>query len=359
MEFITGLLAFILMLGGIVLIHEFGHFIAARSFGVHCHEFSIGMGPKLWSRQGKNTMFSIRAIPLGGYVMMAGEEDGSQDEETDDWLAKVPAEERLNNKPVWQQIIVMAAGVCMNFLLAIVLFIGFAGLKGYVQEPALPVVYEVLPDSAAAKAGLMQGDRIVKITADDGSVLEPEIQDDVVEFIQYHHGESEFVLERQGQEVTLKVTPEFDKERQAYLLGITSQANIRNIGWLEAIPEGFRLFADSSTAIFRSLGMLIRGQGLDQLSGPVGIYQVTSQVVSYGFLPFVSLCAMLSVNVGIFNLIPIPALDGGRILILALESIFRRKIPSKVVEGVILASFVLLIGLMLFSTYNDIMRLFM
>lgn len=246
----------------------------------------------------------------------------------------------------------------MNFLLALVLFIGYAGLTGVVAEDALPVVYEVLPDTPAAQAGLIQNDRIIRITAEDGTVLEPQTQSDVSQFMQLHHGENEFVIEREGQQLTFNITPAYDKEAQGYLLGFTSQSAYRKIGWLEAIPEGFRLFADSSTAIFRSLATLVRGQNLDQLSGPVGIYQVTSKVVSYGFLPFLSLCAMLSVNVGIFNLIPIPALDGGRILILLLESIFRRKIPAKVVEGVIVASFVLLIGLMLFSTYNDILRLF-
>lgn len=117
------------------------------------------------------------------------------------------------------------------------------------------------------------------------------------------------------------------------------------------------MVADTQT-IVRSLGQLITGKGLDSLSGPIGIYKVTDQVVSYGLLPYLSLCALISLNIGFFNLLPIPALDGGRILITLLEKIFRRKIPLKIVQGVILASFVALFGLMIFSTYNDIMRFF-
>lgn len=358
MNFLLGILAFILMLGVIIVIHEFGHFIAARSFGVHCQEFALGMGPRIWSHQGKHTLFSLRAVPIGGFVMMAGENDGSQDEEEDDWLAKVPENERLNNKPAWQQIIIMAAGVIMNFILAIVLFIIYAGATGVVQMDAEPVVYQVTENSPAADAGLMQYDRIVSITTEDGTVCEPETQSELSEFLQAHHGKSTFEIEREGQTLSFEIEPQFDEERQAWLLGFTAQAPLRKITWLEAVPEGFRLFGESSTAIFRSLGTLLKGQQLDQLSGPIGIYQVTDQVVSYGFLPFLSLIAMISVNIGIFNLLPLPALDGGRIVMLLFEVIFRRKIPAKVMEGVIMASFVLLFGLMIFATYNDIVRIF-
>ena len=156
MQLVIGLIAFFFMLSVIVLIHELGHFMVARHFGVFCKEFSIGMGPLLYARQGKETQFSIRAIPFGGYVMMAGEEDGSQDEE-DDWLKNVPDEKRLNHKPRWQQILVMVAGVCMNVVLAWVLFIGLSMTQGYVVEEPTAQVYEVVEGSPAQEAGLQPG----------------------------------------------------------------------------------------------------------------------------------------------------------------------------------------------------------
>lgn len=359
MSFLIGLLAFILMLGVIIMIHEAGHFMAARAFGVHCHEFSFGMGPAIWQKQGKNTLFSIRAFPIGGYVTMAGENDGSVDEdEEDNWLKDVPENERLNNKPTWQQVIIMAAGVVMNFILAAVMMIVLAGVRGTVTETALPVVYEVIEGTPAQRAGLQSGDKIVKVTAPDGTVLEPETQSELSEFLQYNPGVSTFEIERDNSTFTVQIEPELDEESQAYLIGFTAQAPVRQITWLEAIPVGLEQMWDSTTAIFRSLGQLIQGKGLDSLSGPIGIYKVTDQMVSYGWLPYLSLFALISLNIGIFNLIPIPALDGGRIVMLLFERIFRRKIPVKVVEGIIMGSFVLLFGLLIFSTYNDIVRFF-
>lgn len=358
MNFVIGLLAFILMLGVIIMIHETGHFLAARAFGVHCHEFSFGMGPLLWQHQGKHTLFSIRAFPIGGYVSMAGETSDDEDEEPDSWLKNVPDEEKLNHKPAWQQIIIMGAGVVMNFVLAWALFSGIFMARGYVTQEALPVVYEVLDNTPAAQAGLKSGDTIVKVTAEDGSTLEPKTQNDVLEFMQYNHGLSTFEIERGEETFTTQIQPEYDEDSQVYLLGFTSQTRVKQINFIEAMQEGWKEMVADTQTIVRSLGQLITGKGLDSLSGPIGIYKVTDQVVSYGLLPYLSLCALISLNIGFFNLLPIPALDGGRILITLLEKIFRRKIPLKIVQGVILASFVALFGLMIFSTYNDIMRFF-
>ncbi len=365
MNYLIGILAFILMLGVIIVIHEAGHFMAARAFGVHCHEFSFGMGPLLWQKQGKHTLFSIRAFPIGGYVSMAGEtdddpsddEDESEDDE-ENWMKNVPDDQKLNHKPVWQQMIVMVAGVVMNFLLAFGLLAVVISGQGKVTDDAEPVVYEVIEGTPAQRAGLMTGDRILKITAEDGSFVEPKTQNDVSEFLIYNHGESEYLIEREGEQIAAKIEPRLDEETNTYMIGFTSQRIVRPVGFFESFKEAWLRLCDWTGTIFRSIGMLLQGKGLEGLSGPVGIYQVTHQVVSYGWLPYLSLCAMISLNIGIFNLLPIPALDGGRVLILLLEKIFRRKIPVRIVEGVILASFLLLFGLMIFSTYNDIARFF-
>lgn len=360
MNILFGILAFILMLGVIIIIHEAGHFMAARAFGVHCHEFSFGMGPVLWQKQGKHTLFSIRALPIGGFVSMAGETEVSDDDDDEDnWMKHVPESERLNRKPVWQQVIIMAAGVFMNLVLAWLLILTVTAIRGTVSEPALPVVYQVAENSAANEAGLEPGDRIVSITAPDGSRIEPDTQSELSEFLQYNPGLSSFEIMRGDEIFTVQMQPRLDEQTQSYILGFTSQSRSRRLKPFEAIPVSFAQLGEFTGSIFRSLGMLIQGKGLNGLSGPVGIYKVTDQVISYGFVPYLMLCALISLNIGIFNLIPIPALDGGRILMLVLEKIFRRKIPTRLVEGVILASFVLLFGLLIFSTYNDIVRFFL
>lgn len=356
MQLVIGLIAFFFMLSVIVLIHELGHFMVARHFGVFCKEFSIGMGPLLYARQGKETQFSIRAIPFGGYVMMAGEEDGSQDEE-DDWLKNVPDEKRLNHKPRWQQILVMVAGVCMNVVLAWVLFVGLSMTQGYVVEEPIAQVYEVVEGSPAQEAGLQPGDTIVK-AVDGEDTIEPETQYDFLEWLQYHHGNLELSVKRDDQTLTVPITPQLDEESNTYTLDYVVQAYAQPIPWYQGFYYGTLDMLDSSTAIFSALAHLIQGEGLQNLSGPVGIAQVTTQATSMGLRSYLSLFALISLNIGIFNILPIPAMDGGRILILLLEKLFRRKINTKIVENIIVASFVLLIGLFVFATYNDIIRLF-
>jgi regulator of sigma E protease len=357
MNLVIGLLAFLFMISVIIIIHELGHFLVARSFGVYCHEFSMGMGPAIYQKKGKETTLSIRAIPLGGYVMMAGDEaDGDQGEEQD-WLKDVPQERRLNNKKTWQQICVMGAGVTMNFILAAFIFIGLSLAKGYIVEEAKPIVYEITEGSAADFAGLQVDDQILSATI-DGNTIEPQTQYDLYEFIQYYHGEGTFTVLRDGQEIELTMTPDYDAENQVYVLGYTAIAYAKKANFFELVKAGWDDMIDTGLIIFRSFGMLLKGKGFENMSGPVGIMQVTTKTAAMGLSSYLSLFAMICLNIGIFNLLPIPALDGGRIVILAIERLFNRKINQKFVENIIMASFLLLFGLMIFATYNDILRLF-
>lgn len=396
---LISLLAFIFMLGLIVIIHELGHFLAARAFGIHCHEFSIGMGPAIYQRKGKNTIFSIRAIPLGGYVSIASDtgeypeaeeaeddarevvdadyseasdelkqeipvlsDDKTKEKEADeeeDWNAKVPPEQKLDHRPAWQQVIVLLAGVTMNIVLALCLMAVFIGVRGYVPMPTEPVVAEVFENSPAQEGGLQPGDRIVKITAEDGSTVEPKELDDVTEFLVYNHGESVYTVLRDNQEVELKMTPQLNEESRFYLLGFSAAASFKEVHGLECIGYAWDELWDNTMLIFRSLGNLTQGKGTESLSGPVGIYKMTDQIVSYGWMPYIALCALISLNVGIFNLLPLPALDGGRIFILLFEKLFRKKMPRKAFEWAILGSYVLLFGLLIFATWNDIVNFFL
>lgn len=357
MNFVIGILAFILMLMVIVIIHEAGHFFEARAFGVHVHEFAFGYGPKIWSKQGKHTLFSIRCIPFGGFCTMANDVDLDEEEE-DHWLNQVPDHEKLNNKPVWQQVIVMAAGVVMNVLFAWLLMTVVVQVQGKVLDSPKPIVYEVIDNTPAAQAGLVSGDTILQIMSPDGDQIEPDTQDDVIEFLQYNTGANSYTILRGDEIFHTTMTARFDEESQRYLLGFTSKATIRDVGFFESFKVAAQQLWDNTGMILRALLQLFQLKGVENLSGPVGVYKVTEQVVSYGFLSYLSLCALISLNIGLFNLVPIPSLDGGRILILLLEKIFRRKIPQRILETAILASFVLLIGLMIFTTYLDVTRFF-
>lgn len=350
-----GIIAFIVLLSIIIIIHELGHLMTAKKFGVYCHEFSIGMGPCLWSHKFTETTLSIRAIPFGGYVMMAGEDDGSEEIEE---MKNVPANRRLNGIRAWKQVIIMAAGAAMNILLAWILFIGISMVQGTAVNDNDPIIYSVQEGSPAQEAGLQAGDEILTLEC-GGETLENVSVTRLSEQVQDYHDEpSILTVLRDGKELRVELTPSYDADSNMWLFGFDLTSKIEKITPLQSIQVGTQQLGEYSTMIIRSVSKLVQGIGLNSVSGPVGIYQVTAQTASLGLLPFLSLLAIFSLNIGIFNLLPIPVLDGGRIVIVILEKIFRRKLSERVLNAVMLGSFALVIGLMLFATFNDVTRLF-
>lgn len=179
------------------------------------------------------------------------------------------------------------------------------------------------------------------------------------EQIQYYHDEAAVLtVLRDGQEISVNIEPAYDKESKMWLLGFDLTSKVEKISKLESFKVATQQLGEYSTMIIRSVAKLIQGIGLSSVSGPVGIYQVTAETASMGLLPFLSLLALFSLNIGIFNLLPIPVLDGGRIVIVLVEKICRRKLNERVLNAVMLGSFALVIGLMLFATFNDVIRLF-
>lgn len=341
---------FILILSVIIIIHELGHLMTAKYFHVYCQEFSIGMGPTIYKRQGKETAFSVRALPLGGFVSMAGEE-GVDDE-------SIPFERTLKGIAWWKQVIIMAAGAIMNVLLAWLLFIVVTMVQGRVVLPSEPIVAGFTSGSAAEAAGFEIGDRITKITS-GSEVTTVETFDDITEHISYFpKEEAVFSIVRDGREMEIKLTPKYNESEDRYLAGFQSNLNVKEISILESFQYGTERMIDGSTAIFRSLSKLIRGIGLENLSGPVGIFQITAETTQNGLLPAVSLIALLSLNIGIFNLLPLPVLDGGRIFITLIEKISGRKLSERAEMVIMMIGVVLLVALMVFATWQDIMRLF-
>ncbi|EDP11254.1 RIP metalloprotease RseP [Amedibacillus dolichus] len=356
MSVIVSLIYFILILSVIVIVHEFGHLIAAKKFGVYCKEFSIGMGPVIWKRQKGETQWSIRALPIGGFVAMAGE-----DEEGEEEKLEIPFERTIPGIKKWKQIVVMAAGAIMNVLLAWVLFIGVSAYQGQVVIDKGAVVGDTAVGQPAEKAGIQKGDVIVEISQRDTHET-INSWTDVSSFLLYNQGEVTLTIERDGNRMQVALTPYQDKETGGYLLGVTQGAGsyeVKDISFLEAVKYGTLEMFDGMTTIFESLGKLLQGIGLNNLSGPVGIYKATAEITQQGWISTIAFTALLSVNVGIFNLLPIPILDGGRILILVLETITRRKFSEKTQTAIMMVGLFMLIGLMVFATWNDLVRLFM
>lgn len=346
---------FLILLSLIIVIHEAGHLAAAKKFGVYCYEFSFGMGPAIFQKKGKETVYSIRAIPIGGYVSMAGEQDG--DEMYPD--VKVAEDRRLINKPWWQKVIIMLAGVFMNFMLAWIIFSMIFLSNGVFYEPAKAVVSQVVEGSPAEKAGFMSGDVIRKIIKEDGSSAEVDTYLDMQTFSNGYSGMETYVIERNGETMELQVQPAYDEESGMYLIGIvgsegeTKTVNLVNCWYYGLAEMGtiFRLLVITIASIFH-------GSGFSQFSGPVGIYQATETYAAMGFGSFMALVAQLSMNVGIFNLLPLPVLDGGQVVITLAETVVGKELNTKVKTVLMAACWVLLIGFMLFVTWNDIAKLF-
>lgn len=347
---------FLLLLSIIICIHELGHLLAAKLFGVYCYEFSFGMGPAIWKKQGKETLYSIRALPIGGFVAMAGESDGDAAYEG----VVVPEGRRLTEQKTWKRIIILLAGVTMNFLLSFVIFSLVALGNGVYYESPKPVIKQVLENSPAEKAGFLPGDVVKKVAMEDGTSIKPNTFLDMTYFfLEYNGGTEYYTVERNGQTLTLEVVPEYNAQEQRYLIGIQGGEGTEvKINFLNCWKYGAKEMWTLTKLMFTTIARLLRGKGLEQLSGPVGIYNATDQYVSLGFMAYLLLIAQLSLNVGIFNLLPLPVLDGGQVVITLAEKVMGHALNEKFKLGLMGACWIVLIGLMVFVTWNDISRLF-
>lgn len=359
MQTIINLLVFFLILGVIIMIHEFGHFITAKFFGVYCSEFSLGMGPKLYGKKKGETEYQIRALPIGGYVAMAGEADQEDNEEMKD----VPYERTLKGIKTWKKCVIMLAGVFMNFVLAIVLLIG---IYSFVEvQTNTSEIGAVVKNEGAYQAGLKKGDVINAITIDDDEFMIGSFSDiqSVLSNKNIKSSEEQITLTitytRNETEHKETVVANYQKENDSYIIGIS--AATRRLSFFEAVKYGFNQFVLYATLIFTTLGKLITDatNTIGQLSGPVGIYTVTRQVTESGSIStLLSLTALLSTNIGMFNLLPIPGLDGSQVLFALIERAIGREIPQKIKYTLQMAGLFLVFGLMILVTVNDVGRLF-
>ncbi len=337
----------ILLLGILIAVHEFGHFIAARICGIEVMEFAIGMGPKLVGWTGKSgTKFSLRAIPLGGFCAFYGEDD-VEGKSKDDPRA-------YGRQNVWKRIFTVAMGPIMNFVLAFIVSLMFYWTSGMME--VVPVIEAVDATSPAAVAGMLPGDRI---TAVDGMDFTDAPVTDIQATLNTNGAPVEVTVLR-GEDVhTLTMTPAWNEEYQRHMIGITFAQETRALPFLTAVQASWDYCVDAGSAVFTALkGLFTDPEIRDQVSGPVGAVDVVAKAVKQdGFIAFVSLLVLISVNLGIMNLLPIPGLDGSRIVFHLIEAVRGKPIKPEREALVHLIGMVFLFGLMIFFTFKDVLRL--
>ncbi len=414
MSFIVTFIAAVFVFSAVIAIHEFGHFMVAKLCGVQVNEFSIGMGPVLWKRVRKGTQYSIRALPVGGFVALEGEEspESRQAEEnlsvvSDDSSpsrgakadagepaapgrgAKADADEAaapdrgagkpdlpplsgevaeltgsdgevspsgipLNEAPVWQRALIMLAGAGMNFVLG---FVVMAILITAQSEPITSkVLYQVEENALCGQTGLQAGDKILAVNGRRCFVA----NDILYELMRTEDYTADFTVLRDGKKVELPGvqfdTWQDDKGETHMSLGFTVYGIKKTP--LNVLKEAGNSVLYYGRIIFASLSDLLRGrESINDLSGPVGIVTAIGQAASYGWQDLLELLVLITVNLGIFNLLPFPALDGGKVVFLLIEGVTGHAVPEKIQSGLTVAAFALLFGLMIFATYNDILRL--
>lgn len=339
MNFISILIA-ILIFCFLVVIHEFGHFITARIFGVKVNEFAIGMGPKLFQKKGKNTTFSIRALPIGGFCAMQGEtansNPGHEDNQND--TTKINPDESLINKKPWQRAVVLAAGAVMNLVLGgIICLCIFAFGSG-----------QIVTTTVESGTTLQPGDEIVQVN--DWNIYTPIDLNVALNFTQ---DTADFKIKRDGQTITVAV-PE-SETFSTYKIDKTISSVLSQSG---------RLYCSLSQNIIKSLQYLIIGKvSTEDMSGPVGVVSTMADTTEVAVekkdaTGILTLTALITINLGIFNLLPVPMLDGGHMMFLLIEKIRKKPISEKVQERITLTFMVLLLSFMAYITFHDIIKLF-
>jgi regulator of sigma E protease len=352
-------LSFLLVIGPLVFVHEMGHYLAGRWFGVKSEAFSIGFGREIagWTDK-QGTRWKIGWLPLGGYVKFAGDMNPASTP-SPEWLS-LPAEERnrtFQAKPVWQRFIIVAAGPLVNFLFAILIYIGIFASYGEPRTP--PVVAAVSENSAAARAGLRPGDEIEAI---NGTAIER--FEDIAAYVRIRPGEQlSLSVERGGQDIRLAATPDaqtvrdnFGNEAKVGLLGIAPAARvIEPLAPHELVGAAVRQTVDTVQMMVVTLGQVVTGtRSVKEMGGPLKIAQYSGQQASLGFIDFLWFMTIISINLGFINLLPIPLLDGGHLLFYLIEGVRRRPLKPEAQEWAFRTGLAALLALMIFVTLNDL-----
>ena len=346
---IVSVMIFFIIFGVLVTTHELGHFLVAKSGGIRVNEFFIGMGPTIWKKQKGDTLYSIKLLPIGGACVFDGmdpvaEEKGDYDEHS------------FLNAPVWRRIATLFAGPFANFLIAYILAVVLVGFSAW----NFPVISKMTDDSAAAEAGLMPGDKIISV--DNEKVY---MAGEVTLISQFAEGSPmDIVYERDGETHETTLIPKYSEEDKRYYMGIYlgQYGEIKGPQTLKYAWYEVRYYFKTT---YRSLALLVKGKlSKDDVSGPVGMVKIVDdtyeEVRPYGIsavlLTMLSLTVLLSVNLGVMNLLPLPALDGGRLVFQFIEVIVGKPVPAEKEGFVHMIGMIALMGLMVFILFNDITK---
>lgn len=338
----TTVIATIFVFGLLVFVHELGHFITAKFVGMRVDEFAIGFGPSIWSEKRGETLYSLRIIPLGGYNKIAGMDP---DEEQD--------EKSFNSKPILSRMLVIIAGSGMNFLLPIILFFTVFMAAGIDTASTQPIIGSIMPDRPAQRAGLLAGDKIIGV---NGSAIDAWPQ--FVKSIQESPDKSLTIeFERDGKKSIVQVMPEYDAKANRGILGVVPQINNYQPSVFESIWLSIKQTYLISVAMITGIVQMVTGKIAAEVAGPIGVAQMAGQVAQLGIMPLLQFTAFLSINLGLINLLPVPVLDGGHVVTLAVEGIRGKPLNKDKMQIIQMIGFSLLILLMILATFKDITRL--
>lgn len=335
----------ILIFGIIIIIHELGHFSVAKKNGIRVDEFCIGLGPTLFGKQVGETYYSIKLLPFGGACMMGEDEDR-------------PEADAFGNKSVWARMAVIFAGPLFNFIFALILAVIMIGISG----ADLPDVARVQEKSPAQESGIKAGDQVVKV---DGKRIYNNRELSYYFILDYKGGKVPIVVKRDGKEKNLSVTPQYNKEAKRYMIGLNWETN-QKLNPLKTIEYGFHEVGFQIRVTVKSVVKLATGQlTLNDLSGPVGIVKQVgdtyNQAATYGFTvllsTMLSIAVLISANLGVMNLLPLPALDGGRLCFLVIEAVRKKPVSRNVEAAIHTVGLFLLLGLMIFIMFQDIYKI--
>ncbi|MCD7974624.1 MAG: RIP metalloprotease RseP [Phascolarctobacterium sp.] len=335
------ILAAIFVFGVLVTVHEFGHFITAKMTGMRVDEFSIGFGPKIYQQKEGDTLYSLRIIPLGGYNKIAGMDPDDPE-----------GPNSFKSKTVPARMLVIISGVLMNFLLPVVLFSGIFMIKGIERPIDEPILGTVAENNAAFNAGLKVGDKILAING-----ISVNTWNDVVRTLQQNGSKNVTMTVVSSEEVkTYTMMPEYNKELDRALIGISPQFVRERIGIVDSLKLGISYTKYVITAMIDGLCKIITGKVPAEVAGPLGVAQMAGEVAEKGVLPLINFVAFLSINLGIINLLPLPALDGGHLVLIILEILRGKPLGRRAMKNIQTIGVVLILALTIFSTFKDITR---
>ena len=346
---IISIIIFFIIFGVLVTSHEFGHFIIAKAGGIRVNEFFVGMGPTLWKKQKGETLYSIKLLPIGGACVFDGMDPVEEEKDGYD-------EHSFLNAPVWRRIATLFAGPFANFIIAYLLAVILVSFSAW----NFPVINQLTEDSAAAEAGMQAGDKIISV---DGEKVY--MAGEVTLISQFAEGSPmEIVYERDGEQQETTLVPKYSEEAGRYYMGVYL-GEYGEIKGAEALKYAWYEVRYYFKTTYRSLALLVKGKlSADDVSGPVGMVKIVDdayeEVRPFGLsaviLTMMSLTVLLSVNLGVMNLLPLPALDGGRLVFQFIEVIFGKPVPPEKEGFVHMVGMVALLGLMVFVLFNDITK---